>query len=138
MEKRFELTASSEVLSPFRKELRQILNQAGWEKKTAEEILLAADEALTNIIRHAYEGKPGTMTVSVLTDEEKIEIVLEDRGKKFDPTRVPSPELPRHQPGGLGIHFIRTIMDQMIYDDQGPAGNRLRLIKHKKKSEKGR
>ena len=133
MEKRFELNASSEVLSPFRKELRQILSHAGWEKKTTDKILLAVDEALTNIIRHAYQGKPGKMTVSVAAADDKIEIVLEDRGKKFDPTQVPSPELPRHRPGGLGIHFIRTIMDQMIYDDQDPAGNRLRLIKYKAK-----
>ena len=133
MEKRFELNASSEVLSPFRKELRQILSHAGWEKKTTEEILLAVDEALTNIIRHAYQGSSGKMMVSVLASDDKIEIVLEDRGMKFDPTQVPSPELPRHRPGGLGIHFIRTIMDQMIYDDQDPAGNRLRLIKYKAK-----
>lgn len=133
MEKRFELTASSEVLSPFRKELRQILNGAGWEKKTTEEILLAVDEALTNIIRHAYQGRSGKMTVSVLASDDRIEIVLEDQGKKFDPTQVPSPELPRHRPGGLGIHFIRTIMDQMIYDDQNLTGNRLHLIKHKAK-----
>lgn len=133
MEKRFELNASSEVLSPFRKELRLLLNQAGWEKKTTEEILLAVDEALTNIIRHAYGGNPGKMAVSVSAADNKIEIVLEDWGKKFDPTQVPPPELPRHKPGGLGVHFIRTIMDQMIYDDQGPEGNRLRLVKHKAK-----
>ncbi|MFH0984029.1 MAG: ATP-binding protein [Candidatus Omnitrophota bacterium] len=133
MEKRFELNASSEVLSPFRKELREILGQTGWEKKATEEILLAVDEALTNIIRHAYQGGAGKISVSVTAAEDKIDIVLEDRGKKFDPTQVPPPELPRHKPGGLGVHFIRSIMDQMIYDDQGPAGNRLRLIKHKTK-----
>ena len=133
MEKKFELNASSEVLSPFRKELRQILSAAGWEKKTSEEILLAVDEALTNIIRHAYQGRAGNMTVSVLTDDDKVEIVLEDQGQKFDPTRVPSPELPRHRPGGLGVHFIRTIMDQMVYEGECSAGNRLRLIKRKTK-----
>ena len=94
---------------------------------------MAVDEALTNVIRHAYQGKPGKMTVFVKVTGDKIEITLEDLGKKFDPTRVPSPELPRHKPGGLGIHFIRTIMDQMIYDDQYSEGNRLRLIKHKSK-----
>lgn len=131
MEKRVELNASSEALSPFRQELRQILNQTGWDKKPAGEILLAVDEALTNVIRHAYEGKPGKMTVSVTATDSGIEIVIEDEGKKFDPTKVPTPELPRHKPGGLGVHFIRTIMDQMIYEDRGPAGNRLRLIKRK-------
>jgi anti-sigma regulatory factor (Ser/Thr protein kinase) len=133
VEKKFELNASSEVLSPFRKELRQILNEAGWEKKPAEEILLAVDEALTNVIRHAYQGKPGKITVFVITTDNKVEIVLEDRGQKFDPTQVPPPELPRHKPGGLGVHFIRTIMDEMIYDDYDSAANRLRLIRHKSK-----
>ena len=133
MEKRFELNASSEELSPFRKELRGILGQEGWEKKTSEEVLLCVDEALTNIIRHAYQGKPGKMTVCVRADHEKIEIVTEDTGKKFDPTQVPPPELPRQKPGGLGVHFIRTIMDQMIYEEQCPEGNRLRLIKHRHK-----
>jgi len=133
VEKRFELNASSEVLSPFRKELRQILVHEGWEKKTSDEILLAVDEALTNVIRHAYAGGSGKMTVLVRAAHDKIEIVIEDLGKKFDPTQVPPPELPRHKPGGLGVHFIRTIMDEMIYDPQCLEGNRLRLIKHKKK-----
>ena len=133
MEKRFELIASSAVLSPLRKELRQILSEPGWEKKTTEEVLLAVDEALTNIIRHAYQGQPGKMTISVSASGDKIEIVLEDQGIKFDPTQVPSPELPRHKPGGLGVHFIRTIMDEMVYDDQYFEGNRLCLIKHRAK-----
>ena len=133
MEKRFELIASSEVLSPLRKEIRQILARAGWEKKTTEEILLAVDEALTNIIRHAYQGKTGKMRVIVRPNDDKIELVLEDWGKKFYPTQVPTPELPREKPGGLGVHFIRTIMDQMIYDNQLVDGNRLRLIKFKPK-----
>ena len=133
MKKTFRLIASSEVLSPFRKELRGLLGQAGWEKKTAEEVLLAVDEALTNIIRHAYVGKPGKMMVEIDVSNDKVEIVLEDHGKKFDPTQVPSPELPRQKPGGLGVHFIRTIMDQVIYEGHKVEGNRLRLIKHKAK-----
>lgn len=133
MEKRFELSASSEVLSPFRKELRQILSAEGWEKKSVDEILLAVDEALTNIIRYAYQGKPGKMTISIFASDDKIEIVIEDQGKKFDPTQVPPPELPRQKPGGLGVHFIKTIMDHVVYEGHKVEGNRLRLIKHKKK-----
>lgn len=137
MNKRFELASRSEVLSPLRKELRQLLGQAGWVKKTTEEILLAVDEALTNIIRHAYGGQPGTMGVVFDDDPEKTEITLEDRGKKFDPTQVPTPELPRHKPGGLGVHFIRTIMDRVVYDEAFKEGNRLHLIKFKSKKLKG-
>ena len=83
--------------------------------------------------RKIGDGKPGKMIVAVSATDDKIEIVLEDQGTRFDPTQVPPPELPRQKPGGLGVHFIRTIMDQMIYEDQCPEGNRLRLIKHKTK-----
>lgn len=113
--------------------MRECLVHAGWSKKVTEEILLALDEALTNIIRHAYAGEPGKMTVWVEDDHEKMEIVLEDQGKRFDPTQVPSPELPREKPGGLGIHFIRTIMDEMVYEQDYQGGNRLHLIKRKAK-----
>ena len=136
MEKRFELIASSEVLSPLRRELRELFGQAGWDKKTVEEVLLAVDEALTNVIRHAYKGNPGKMTVDVAVSSDKIEIVLEDHGEKFDPTQVPPPKLPRQKPGGLGVHFIRTVMDQVIYEGHKVEGNRLRLIKHKFKNSK--
>ncbi len=137
MQKRFELVSKSEVLSPLRKELRQLLGQGGWEKKSTEEILLAIDEALTNIIRHAYGGQPGAMVVLFDDGPEKTEIILEDCGKKFDPTQVPPPELPRHKPGGLGVHFIRTIMDRVVYDEAFKEGNRLHLIKFKSKKLKG-
>jgi len=133
VEKRFELIASSEILPPLRKELRELFIEAGWEKKSVEETLLAIDEALTNVIRHAYQGQAGKIDVRVDVSPEKIEVVMEDRGRKFDPTQVPSPELPRHKPGGLGVHFIRTIMDHMSYERLEPDVNRLRLIKHRTK-----
>lgn len=132
MKKQFELWARSEVLQPFRKELRQILSSSGWNTKTTDGIVLAVDEALTNIIRHAYKEPSGKIKVQIEDDPEKTEIILEDTGFKFDPTCVTAPELPRHKPGGLGIHFIRTMMDQIIYDADYKEGNRLRLIKRKK------
>jgi len=137
MKKKFELVSNSEVLSPLRQELRQLLGLGGWEKKSAEEILLAVDEVLTNIIRHAYGGKPGKMVILFEDSPEKTEIVLEDHGKKFDPTQLPPPELPCHKPGGLGVHFIRTLMDRVVYDESFKEGNRLHLIKFKSKMLKG-
>ncbi|HNX69459.1 MAG TPA: ATP-binding protein [Candidatus Omnitrophota bacterium] len=134
MKKKFELLAKSEVLSPFRKELRVFLDQAGWGKKETGEILLAVDETLTNIIRHAYGGQPGRMVVEVDDRGDEIEFVFEDQGRRFDPTQVPLPELPREKPGGLGVHFVRTIMDRVIYDGNYPEGNRLHLIKKKAKT----
>jgi anti-sigma regulatory factor (Ser/Thr protein kinase) len=136
VKKVFELPARSDVLRGLRGELRLLLEQGGWQKKHLDEIVLAVDEALTNVIRHAYGESGGTMKISFEDSPDRTEIEIEDHGKKFDPTQAPMPELPRHRPGGLGIHFIRTIMDELIYDRAFTEGNRLRMIKRKTKISK--
>lgn len=133
MERKFELVAKSDVLPSFRKTMREFLECRGWCKKTTAEILLAIDEVLTNIIRHAYQGRLAKMTVWIEDDEEKIKITIEDHGVRFNPTEVSSPKLPPDKPGGLGVHFIRTVMDEMVYDADYKQGNRLYLIKRKSK-----
>ena len=131
MEKVFELESNAEILIDLRKELRDLLRQAGWDGKSMDKIVLSVDEALTNVIRHAYAGVRGPIRLTFRDSEEKTEITIEDHGKKFDPTLVPEPKLPREEPGGLGVHLIRTIMDELIYDKNFLEGNRLRMIKRK-------
>lgn len=131
MKKVFDLPATADVLRSFREELRPLLEHAGWQKKQLHEIVLAVDEVLTNVIRHAYRDGVGRIKIYFEDHPDRTEIVIEDLGKKFDPTKAPMPELPREKPGGLGIHFIRTIMDELIYDEAFPEGNRLRMIKRK-------
>lgn len=131
MEKVFNFAADSKYLSSFRGELRTILKDAGWDEKAINEIALALDETLTNIIRHAYSKAGGNIKIRILDSPEKTEFWIEDSGKKFDPTAVPAPDLPKTKPGGLGVHFVRTIMDDFIYDYSFAEGNRLHLIKKK-------
>lgn len=137
MKKIFDLSANSEVLGGFRSEQRSFLERTGWDPKEIGQIVLAVDEALTNVIRHAYEdASPGVMKVVLEDLPDRLEIMIEDRGRKFDPTKLPPPKLPREKPGGLGIHLIRTIMDELIYDTAFTEGNRLRMIKRKSKIAK--
>ncbi|HOE68717.1 MAG TPA: ATP-binding protein [Candidatus Omnitrophota bacterium] len=131
MEKVFELKAGSEVLPGLRKELRPLLAQGGWDERLSAQILLAVDEALTNVIRHAYDWNPGKIKLVFRDDSDQTEIVIEDQGVRFDPTSVPPPTLPREKPGGLGVHFIRSIMDELVYDKDFRDGNRLHMIKRK-------
>jgi anti-sigma regulatory factor (Ser/Thr protein kinase) len=133
VKKLFDLPATADVLRSFREELRPLLESSGWPKKQLDEIVLAVDEVLTNVIRHAYGGNPGRIGISFEDHPDRTEFVIEDKGKKFDPTKAPMPELPREKPGGLGIHFIRTIMDELIYDETFLEGNRLHMIKRKSK-----
>ena len=131
MEKVFELSSEASQLAPFRAQLRTLLLAAGMKEKAIAEIVLAVDEALTNCIRHAYRGAQGKMRIFFEDHKDRIKISIQDYGKKFDPTKIPPPELPPKKPGGLGLYFIKTLMDQAEYDLKWPEGNRLHLVKYK-------
>ncbi len=103
---------------------------AGFSKKEAGRIILALDEACSNIIRHAYGGDPGgtiSLAASVLPDELRFEI--RDTGKRVDVSLIAPRKLEEVRPGGLGTHFISTVFDSVHYDTSGPAGTVLTLVK---------
>ena len=140
VEKNFELAADAERLASFRMQLGEDLRQAGLDERITGEILVAVQEALTNIIRHAYRGKPGKIDVRFCDYSDRVEISIRDFGSAFDPKKIPAPELPPGKPGGLGLHLIKTLMDRVDYAHQGQGGNLLSLVKYKKQpgEKKGR
>lgn len=136
--KKFEIEADARNLSPLRVELRAALEAAGFDSKAVHGLLLSVDEVLTNIIRHAYgeatnQIKKGRIRVSLSDQGDRMEITIEDGGPCFDPRQVSTPKLPREKPGGLGIHLVRSLTDEIHYEPLRPQGNRLRLVKYKTK-----
>ena len=110
--------------------------QAGFEHGTVYQIQLAVDEACSNIIEHAYGGEgPGTIECSLRTEEEALTIALRDHGKPFEPECVPAPDvdadLEERTGGGLGLFFIRQMMDEVTFDFSLEEGNVLTLVKRK-------
>jgi serine/threonine-protein kinase RsbW len=92
-------------------------------------VTLAVDEALANIIRHAYHGDPDQpIELTCTASAAAFEFTMVDRGQPFDPGRIKTRPPDEHALGGRGIHLIRMIMDEAIYD-RIAAGNRLRLRK---------
>ena len=107
---------------------------------------LCCDEASTNIIEHAYEAEDvGQITVTYEVTGQEFRVTLRDDGRPFDPDTVPEPKLRREnvdsndvalgdimnslQVGGLGIHFMRKLMDEVHYSFNGKHGNTLVLVK---------
>ncbi|MDA1001127.1 MAG: ATP-binding protein [bacterium] len=104
---------------------------AGMDEKAGCRVVLAVDEACTNIIRHSYEGpceKP--IVCEGRIENGDIVIVLRDFGKKVDPARIQPRDLSDVRPGGLGVHFIREVMDDVTFEDCGEEGTRLHMKKH--------
>ncbi len=100
-------------------------------------MVLAVDEALTNIIRHAYRGNAEqpieasfhrTQVAQNGQRREALEILLEDRGPAVDPEKLCGRALEDVKPGGLGLHFIRECMDTVEFS-RSEGRNQLRLVK---------
>jgi serine/threonine-protein kinase RsbW len=98
----------------------------------------AVDEAVSNIIEHAYEGvENGTIEITCETDPESIKIILIDNGKPFDPHSIPSPDLKaplnKRKEHGLGLYLMQKWMDEVRFEFCDEC-NRLVLIKRKAKN----
>jgi anti-sigma regulatory factor (Ser/Thr protein kinase) len=85
------------------------------------QIALAVEEAVSNVINHAFAGLPPPFLIMVRIDinSELVAIEIIDNGHPFDPTLTPDPDLSQplegRNPGGLGIHLIRGMMDRIQY-----------------------
>lgn len=93
-------------------------------------IVLAVDEACANIIRHSYEGavdKP--ILCEGQLEDGTISFILRDFGKKVDPSCIQSRDLGDVRPGGLGVHFMRKVMDTVEFEDCGAGGTCLTMRK---------
>lgn len=96
-------------------------------------INLALEEIVTNVIEHGYADKDQhSIVIRISIQEEKVIAEVEDDARPFNPLLVPEPDVstPLHDRpiGGLGIHIVRNIMDDLDYVNK-EGKNCIRLIK---------
>ena len=98
----------------------------------------SVDEAVANVIRHAYKGQAGmpiTVTCNRVWRGEKVkppeglEILLQDSGEAADPKKLRGRPLEEVRPGGLGLHFMRQSMDEVEFSRKH-GKNVLRMVKY--------
>lgn len=144
---KMELRSDPEMLSVVRNALGQLAAMMGFSEAECREVVRAVDEALTNIIRHAYLGdaeqpiEASFRRIQAQRDGESadaLEIVLEDHGVTVNPEKMCGRALEDVRPGGLGLHFIRECMDTVEFSrSNGRNQVTLRKFLHVHKSEKG-
>ena len=115
-------------LAEIRDDAREFLAGAGFNEEDEARIVMALDEACTNIIRHAHEDfvKPVRLEMKWLKDH--LRFVLRDYGRPFDPLTITSQDIQVTTPGGLGVFIIREVFDIVEYTPQ-VRGTRLTLEK---------
>ena len=106
---------------------------AGVGDEAAFAVRLAVEEAFTNIMEHGYAGEGGPVEVAIDADPGRVRIVLRDEAAAFDPLDAPAPDLDSaledREPGGLGWHLVRQVMDEVRHQPVAPRGNMLTLVK---------
>jgi serine/threonine-protein kinase RsbW len=99
-------------------------------------VQMAVDEAVSNIINHAYGGESDeTIRCTYHVHAKGLTVQLRDHGERFDPDEVPAPNLcpvlEERDAGGLGFYFICSFMDEVNFDFSETEGNVLTLIKYR-------
>ena len=99
-------------------------------------VQMAVDEACSNIIEHAYGGEGhGTIECTCRIKDDELTVTLRDHGRPFDPTSVPEPDLhaslEERSGGGLGLYFMRQLMDEVHFEFTPDPGNVLTMVKRK-------
>ena len=125
------IPAKPEFLKIFRAAVSSICEIKGFCKDDLNNVILAVDESCSNIIKHAYGGPTDRpIQAKINISAEKFEIYLRDFGKKADPKKIKPRNLDDVRPGGLGVHFIKSVMDEVVYDNSFDLGNQLKLVKN--------
>ncbi len=98
-----------------------IAEEGGLDPILANNLNLALEEAVTNVMMYAYpEGTDGLVEIHSILREGSLEFIISDSGKAFDPTAAPRADTSlsaEERPiGGLGIFLVRNIMESVRYE----------------------
>ena len=109
-------------------EVLRLVDRVGEEYQVPDETLtdlrIALDEVVTNIIKYAYrDDGPHEIRIRCALQGGTLQTTVEDDGIAFDPLLAPAPDLgtpvATRQVGGLGVHFLRSLMSDLSYRRQG-------------------
>lgn len=126
------VTSHPENLKRIRKVMREILVQTGFSKKESGFVVLAIDEACSNIIRHGYKNDyHRKIDLTVRLEKNRLIISIMDDGVRFDETLIKTRDVDDIKPGGLGIYIIHQVMDSVEYSRTHEGFNRIKMVKNR-------
>lgn len=130
-----EYQARADQLKLLRLMVRGCLEKEGCEKDFVQRMVLAVNEACMNIIQHAYGNRETEIfRVEIFIDDKELTFCLTDFAPTVEVESIKGRELDDIRPGGLGIHFIHELMDQVEFL-QAPGENSGNILKMKKQIE---
>ena len=128
------LTSDLDEVSSVRQAGEKFALAIGFSAEKAALIMLTIDEALANVIKHGYDGQKGR-PIDVFIERicrqgrVGIRVLIRDRAKQVDPASIKGRDLDDVRPGGLGVHLINSLMDEVVHRPTG-QGMELEMVKY--------
>ena len=128
------IPCSTRYLDTVRRFVESHAKEARLNPDAIEQCKLAADEACTNVIKHAYCGEEDQqIEISVIVDGDRFTVRIRDEGLPFRTDLYQEPDiaksLKQRKRGGLGVHIMRQLMDEVEYRKRGKV-NEVHLTKY--------
>ena len=115
-------------LSAARKAVESFAIAGGLTEKASHDVGLCLNEALANVMRHAYGGrKDRPIVITAATDERELVVRVRDWGNGVDPNTLPRRPYNPLEPGGVGLICLQQWMDEVAYTPQ-PGGGMLTTL----------
>jgi len=128
-----------ESLAQIAEFIGETARAADWNDDEVYHVQMAVDEACSNVMEHAYgPGWQGEIDLTCcIQDQGDLVISIHDNGMPFDPATVPEPpigaDLESLPEGGLGLYFMRKLMDQVTFRFDERDGNVLTMVKRRRR-----
>lgn len=129
------ITNDARHLSQVRGAVFELLEGSVFDSTTRHKIVVAVDEALANVVEHAYREAEGAIVLEFELTPEHLRVAIKDNGVKFDPgERVSTPEdiqrsIKLGLKGGYGLFLMRQIMDEVRFSAESDHVNELVMVK---------
>jgi anti-sigma regulatory factor (Ser/Thr protein kinase) len=129
------IPADINFLANVREFIQNIGREHRFSSRVTSSMMLAVEEACTNVIRHGYKNvQNGKILIEAIVRRMRLEIIIVDQGETYDPRLAVRPAITelavRGKKGGLGILMIRKLMDEIDYRTE-ERGNEFHLIKYR-------
>jgi len=118
----FVFPATASACAEVHAQVLEITTSAGFKDEAQLELDLALQEALANALIHGCKKDASkSIHCSVRMDDGAVVITIADPGTGFDPDAVPDPlsEVGQGRFSGRGVHFMRSVMDEVSYARNG-------------------
>lgn len=127
---RLSVASDPQYLAPLRAVVGETSALLGFSEEEAMEVMLAVQEGCANVIRHCYKDRHDErIDVEIRIDGGELTVKIDDYGRFVDPGTIRGRDLEDVRPGGLGVHFMRKVMDEVTYVRNPWGGTTLTMVR---------